>query len=122
MGWDGPFGGSMMWGGGLIFWACIFWQLRKRAGPVLFIERQVAHVWGGAIAATICVFVVEYLLGDEVLSLAPMLAVIAGITFTVKASMLSGVFYLGAAAEFLTAVPMARVALLPWAVDRARHQ
>jgi serine/threonine-protein kinase len=36
-----------------------------------------------------------------------MLAVIAGITFTVKASMLSGVFYFSAAAEFLTAILMA---------------
>jgi serine/threonine-protein kinase len=43
----------------------------------------------------------------EVLSLAPMLAVIAGITFAVKAGMLSGVFYFSAAAEFLTAIPMA---------------
>jgi len=51
--------------------------------------------------------VIEYLRGEEVLSLAPMLAVIAGITFAVKAGMLSGVFYLAAAAEFLTAVPMA---------------
>jgi eukaryotic-like serine/threonine-protein kinase len=103
----------LLWGGGLIIWACIFWQLRKRAGPVLFIERQVAHAWGGAIAATISVFVVEYLLGYEVLSLAPMLAVIAGITFAVKAGMLSGVFYIAAAAEFLTAVLMALRPIYP---------
>jgi serine/threonine protein kinase len=103
----------LLWGGGLIVWACVFWHLRKRAGPVLFIERQVAHVWGGAIAATIGVFVVEYLLGEKVLTLAPMLAVIAGITFTVKASMLSGVFYFAAAAEFLSAVPMALPPLYP---------
>jgi serine/threonine-protein kinase len=97
----------LLWGGGLIVWACVFWHLRKRAGPVLFIERQVAHVWGAAIVATIGVFAIEYLLGMEVLSLAPMLAVIAGITFAVKAGMLSGVFYFAAAAEFLTAIPMA---------------
>jgi serine/threonine-protein kinase len=103
----------LLWGGGLIVWATVFWQLRKRAGPVLIVERQVAHVWGGAIVATISVFVVEYLLGREVLELAPMLAVIAGITFTVKASMLSGVFYLGAAAEFLSAIPMALRPLYP---------
>jgi serine/threonine-protein kinase len=103
----------LLWGGGLIVWACIFWQLRKRGGPVLSIERQVAHAWGGAIAATIGVFVVEYLLGEEVLSLAPMLAVIAGITFAVKAGMLSGVFYLAAAAEFLIAVPMALRPIYP---------
>ncbi len=102
-----------LWGGGLIVWACIFWRLRKRAGPVLFVERQVAHVWGAAIAATIGVFVVEYALGEPVLSLTPMLAVIAGITFAVKAGMLSGVFYFAAAAEFLIAVPMALKPLYP---------
>jgi len=103
----------LLWGGGLIVWASIFWRLRKRGGPVLFVERQVAHVWGGAIAATIGVFVVEYLLGLPVLSLAPMLAVIAGITFTVKAGTLSGVFYVAAAAEFLSAVLMALPPLYP---------
>jgi serine/threonine protein kinase len=103
----------LLWGGGLIVWACIFWHLRKRAGPVLFIERQVAHIWGGAIAATISVFVIEYALGEPVLSLTPMLAVIAGITFTVKAGMLSGVFYFAAAAEFAIAVPMAVRPLYP---------
>lgn len=103
----------LLWGGGLIVWASVFWQLRKRAGPVLFVERQVAHVWGGAIVATVGVFVVEYLLGLEVLSLAPMLAVIAGITFTVKAAMLSGVFYFAATAEFLSAIPMALPPLYP---------
>ncbi len=104
---ENPLAYLLLWGGGLIVWAVVFWQLRKRAGPVLFIERQVAHVWGAAIAATIGVFVIEYLLRLPVLALAPMLAVIAGVTFAVKAGMLSGVFYLSAAAEFLTAVPMA---------------
>jgi serine/threonine-protein kinase len=42
-----------------------------------------------------------------VLTLTPLLAVIAGMTFTVKAGMLSGAFYVSAAAEFLIAVPMA---------------
>ena len=86
--------------------AALFWHWRKRAGPVLFIERQVAHVWGGAVMATISVFVIEMLLGLPVLSLTPLLAVIAGMTFAVKAGMLSGAFYLSAAAEFLIAVPM----------------
>ncbi len=96
-----------LWGGGLVAWSFIFWNLRKRAGPVLFIERQVAHVWAGAVSATISVFVLEMLLDMHVLSLAPMLAVIAGMTFAVKAGMLSGTFYLSSAAMFLTCVPMA---------------
>jgi len=96
-----------LWGGGLVVWSFFFWNLRKRAGPILFIERQVAHVWAAAVMATISVFVLEMLLGMHVLRLAPMLAVIAGMTFAVKAGMLSGTFYLSAAALFLTCVPMA---------------
>jgi predicted Ser/Thr protein kinase len=97
----------LVWGGGLMVWGVLFWRLRQRAGPVLFVERQVAHVWGGAILATVGVFVVEVLLDLPVLTLSPLLAVIAGMTFVVKAGMLSGSFYLQAAAQFLTAAAMA---------------
>jgi serine/threonine-protein kinase len=97
----------VLWGGGLIVWGSVFWSLRKRAGPILFVERQVAHVWAGAVVATISVFVVEILLDRPVLSLTPLLAVIAGMTFVVKAGMLSGWFYLWAALEFLSAIPIA---------------
>ena len=89
-------------------WGAIFWTLRRRGGPVLFVERQIAHVWAAAVVASIGVFVVEMLLGRmPVLTLSPILAVIAGMVFVVKAGMLSGAFYLAAAALFLTAVPMA---------------
>ena len=97
----------LLWGGGLMAWGTAFWRLRKRGGPVLFVERQVAHIWAGAVAATVSVFVVEVLLKLPVLTLSPILAVIAGLTFVVKAGMLSGSFYLYAALLFLTAVPMA---------------
>jgi len=97
----------LLWGGGLIVWGTAFWQLRKRGGPVLFVERQVAHIWAGSVVATISVFVVEVLLRLPVLTLSPILAVIAGLTFVVKAGMLSGAFYISAAALFLTAIPMA---------------
>jgi serine/threonine-protein kinase len=97
----------MIWGVGLLVWAGIFWALRRRAGPVLFIERQIAHVWGAAIIATITVFFVEMMLDLPVLQLSPILAVLAGTVFMVKAGMLSGEFYFAAAASFLTAVPMA---------------
>jgi serine/threonine-protein kinase len=97
----------VLWGGGLIVWGCVFWSLRKRAGPILFVERQVAHVWAGAVAATISVFIVEILLKLPVLSLTPILAVIAGITFVVKAGMLSGWFYLWAGLQFLSTIPIA---------------
>jgi serine/threonine-protein kinase len=104
---DNPWWYLLLWVGGLIAWGLVFWRLRTRGGPVLFVERQVAHVWGAAIAATAGVFVVEMLLHRPVLSLSPVLALIAGMTFAVKAGTLSGSFYLSSAAEFLTAIPMA---------------
>jgi serine/threonine-protein kinase len=106
-GYENPFWYLLLWGGGLIVWGSIFWGLRKRGGPVLFVERQVAHVWGGAVVATIGVFVAEWVLQLEVLTLSPILAVIAGMVFVVKAGMLSGEFYWAAGAMFATAVPMA---------------
>jgi serine/threonine-protein kinase len=110
MAWGGvtnPLWYLLLWGGGLMAWGPVFWGLRKRGGPVLSVERQVAHVWASAVAATIGVFIVEILLGLDVLTLSPMLAVIAGMVFTVKAGMLSGSFYVSAAALYLTAIPMA---------------
>jgi serine/threonine-protein kinase len=110
MAWNGvrnPVWYLLLWGGGLAAWGALFWRWRKRAGPVLFIERQIAHVWGGAVLATISVFLVEILLGLPVLRLSPLLAVIAGMTFAIKAGMLSGAFYVSAACEFLIAAPMA---------------
>jgi len=98
-----------LWSVGLIAWGSIFWWLRRRGGPVLFVERQIAHAWAAGIAASIAIFVVEWLLAPKVgvLTLSPILAVFAGMVFVVKAGMLSGVFYLPALALFLTAVPMA---------------
>jgi serine/threonine-protein kinase len=108
--WSGvanPWWYLLLWVGGLAVWGVLFWNMRKRGGPVLFIERQVAHVWGAAIVATAGVFVVEMLLELPVLTLSPVLALIAGMTFAVKAGMLSGSFYISSAALFLTAIPMA---------------
>jgi serine/threonine-protein kinase len=96
-----------LWGGGLMIWGVIFWSLRKRGGPVQFIERQIAHVWGSAIIGTIGVFLVEVILKLTPLTLSPMLALMAGMVFVVKAGMLSGSFYFSAAAMFLSAIPMA---------------
>ena len=65
MSWGGvndPLWYLLLWGGGLCTWGAIFWRLRKRGGPVLFVERQVAHVWAAAVVATIGVFIVEILL------------------------------------------------------------
>jgi serine/threonine-protein kinase len=95
-----------LWSIGLVTWGAIFWGLRRRGGPVTFVERQIAHAWAAGVAATIAAFWVELLLGRPVLELSPMLAVIAGMVFLFKAGTLSGWFYLAAAASFLTALPM----------------
>jgi len=99
----------LLWGGGLALWAPIFWKLRHRLGPVTAVERQIAHVWGGSVAAVVLLFVVESLLRLPVLTLSPVLGLIAGAVFVAKAGILSGVFYLQAAAMFATSVVMAEL-------------
>jgi serine/threonine-protein kinase len=94
-------------GGGA--WAAVFWALRRRAGPVTFVERQIAHVWAGSMIAVIALFVVERMLGRPVLELSPVLGLVNGMVFLVKAGILSGRFYAEAAALFLTAPAMALV-------------
>lgn len=96
-----------LWGGGLAVWAPIFWALRRRAGPVTFVERQIAHVWGGSVICSVLLFVIEYLLRLPVLTLSPVLGLVSGMVFLVKAGILSGRFYLHAAAMFATAALMA---------------
>ena len=54
---------------GLCGWAAIFWALRRRGGPIRFVERQLAHVWGAGIVAINLIFLVEWLLGLPVLTL-----------------------------------------------------
>jgi serine/threonine protein kinase len=107
-GWTDPLPYLLLWSVGLVVWGTTFWQLRKRGGPVLFVERQIAHVWASAVIATISIFVIEIMLGLPVLTLSPVLAVVASMVFVAKAGMLSGSFYLAAAVMLLTAVLMAR--------------
>jgi len=95
-----------LWSIGLVTWGAIFWGLRRRGGPVTFVERQIAHAWAAGVAATIASFWVELLLERPVLELSPFLAVIAGMVFLFKAGTLSGWFYVASAASFLTALPM----------------
>ena len=96
-----------LWGGGLAIWAPIFWALRRRIGPVTAVERQIAHVWGGSVIAVVLLFVVESLLGLPVLTLSPVLGLIGGAVFVAKAGILSGLFYVQAAALFATSLVMA---------------
>jgi serine/threonine-protein kinase len=99
-----------MWIVGLGVWAAIFWNLRNRSGPVTFVERQIAHVWAGSMIASSLLYGVEWLLDLPVLMLSPVLALISGSVFLVKAGILTGVFYIQAGLLFLTGIAMA---LLP---------
>jgi len=97
---------TALWGGGLALWAPIFWALRHRTGPVTAVERQIAHVWGGSVIASVMLFWVEDLLHLDVLTLSPVLALLAGTVFFAKAGILSGVFYIQAAVLFATSLLM----------------
>jgi serine/threonine-protein kinase len=96
----------VLWAGGLALWVPIFWALRHRAGPVTAVERQIAHIWGGSVIASVMLFWVEALLDLPVLTLSPVLALLAGLVFFAKAGILSGAFYIQAAVLFATALVM----------------
>jgi hypothetical protein len=98
-----------VWVVGLGAWAAVFWKLRQRIGPVTFVERQVAHVWGSSMISIALLFPLEWWLGLPALSLSPLLGVISASVFIIKAGMFSGLFYFQAAALLATAVVMAIV-------------
>ena len=95
------------WTAGLVTWAFFFWEMRKRGGPISFVERQIAHVWAAAVLAAIFMFLVEMIMQLNVLTLSPLLAIFAGMVFLTKAGMLSGTFYINAAVLFATSLVMA---------------
>ena len=97
----------LMWVTGFGAWVIVFWWLRRRMGPVTFVERQIAHVWGASMICVSLLFPLEMKLGLHVLALAPLLSVVAGMTFVIKAGILSGSFYIQAVALFATAILMA---------------
>lgn len=88
-------------------WVTVFWALRQRQGPVTFGERQIAHLWAAALVSILALFPLEAYLGLPPLTLSPVLGLIAGMVFLVKAGLLSGVFYIQAVALFATAGLMA---------------
>ncbi len=96
-----------LWTAGFGTWAIVFWVLRHRQGPVTFVERQIAHVWAAALLCIIALFPLEAYLGLPPLKLSPVLGLIAGMVFLVKAGILSGLFYVQAVALFITAGLMA---------------
>ena len=106
-GWSSPKPYLGLWSLGLGAWAGIFWALRRRSGPITFVERQIAHVWAGSVICSTLLFFVEILLGLPVLTLSPVLALLSGMVFLVKAGILTGTFYVQAIALFVTAAVMA---------------
>lgn len=97
----------LLWTAGLGAWAAVFWALRRRMGPVTFVERQIAHLWAGSMICIALLFPLEAWLKYEPLTLSPVLGLVTGMVFLAKAGILSGEFYLWAAMLFLTAIPMA---------------
>ena len=96
-----------IWCLGLGVWAIIFYNLRRRAGPVTFVERQIVHVWAGSMIVSTLLYFVEWQMGLAVLQLSPVIGLISGMVFLVKASLLNGRFYIQAAALFITGGVMA---------------
>jgi hypothetical protein len=105
---DRPYLYMLIWCGGLGTWAVTFWALRRRGGPVTFVERQIAHVWGMSLVGCILLFFVERLLGLATLKLSPAIALFSGGVFLIKAGSLSGTFYIQAVVLYLTSLVMAR--------------
>ena len=104
-----------LWTAGLGTWSSVFWGMRRKMGPVTFVERQIAHAWGASMLAIALLFPVEWLLDQPPLALAPVLALVSGTVFTMKAGILGGRFYIHAIVLFATAPVMAvfpRYALL----------
>jgi serine/threonine-protein kinase len=99
----------LLWTAGLGTWAAVFWALRRRMGPVTFVERQIAHLWAASMVAIALLFPLEYWLELPVLTLAPVLGIVNGMVFLAKAGMLSGEFYVWSLLLFFTAGLMAIV-------------
>jgi predicted Ser/Thr protein kinase len=96
-----------LWTAGLGAWAAVFWMLRRRMGPVTFVERQIAHLWAGSMVCVAALFPLEAWLKLDVLTLSPVLGLVNGMVFLAKAGILSGAFYVQAMILFVTAGAMA---------------
>lgn len=96
----------LIWTFGLGAWAIVFWIIRRRMGPVSFVERQIAHVWAASMLCVGFLFPLEVMLGLGILDLAPLLGVVASMVFLAKAGMLSGSFYIHSVVMLLTAIAM----------------
>ncbi len=98
---------AVLWVAGLGTWAVVFWAIRRRMGPVTFVERQIAHVWGASLMAIAALTPLEWLLDLEPLTLSPILAIVGAMIFFVKAGILAGTFYIQSVVLVLTSFVMA---------------
>ncbi len=96
----------LLWIVGLGAWAAVFWALRRRMGPVTFVERQIAHVWGASMIGIGALFPIEWWLDLDPLTLTPLVAIITGMVFLIKAGILSGVFYIQSLCLFVSSIFM----------------
>lgn len=99
-----------LWVVGMSIWAAIFYGLRRRSGPVTFVERQIVHVWASSMIASMLLFAIEAALELPSLYLSPVIGLISGMVFLVKASILTGKFYVQSVTLFLTGLLMAIIA------------
>jgi eukaryotic-like serine/threonine-protein kinase len=97
---------ALLWTVGLGAWAAVFWALRRRMGPVTFVERQIAHVWGASMVGIGALFPIEWGLSLPPLTLTPLVGIITGMVFFIKAGILSGVFYVQAVCLFASSALM----------------
>ncbi|VTU00746.1 serine threonine protein kinase : Serine/threonine protein kinase-related protein OS=Planctomyces limnophilus (strain ATCC 43296 / DSM 3776 / IFAM 1008 / 290) GN=Plim_4000 PE=3 SV=1: Pkinase [Gemmataceae bacterium] len=104
------------WTIGLLTWGTVLWQIRKAAGPVLFVERQIAHAWAAGVCASIAMFAIEWLIPLPALTLSPAVAIAAGMVMVFKAGILSGRFYGWAVLTFAAAVVMPLPLVRDWGV------
>ena len=104
---------ATLWSVGSTGWAFIFWELRRRSGPITFVERQIAHVWAGSVGSSMFLYGLEWILNLPVLSLSPVLPLIAGNVFFAKAGILSGQFYVQGVSLYITSVLMAILQRFP---------
>jgi serine/threonine-protein kinase len=97
----------MLWASGMGTWGFVFWRLRRRQGPVTFVERQIAHIWAAGLIMILMLIPLEALIGMPPLRLSPLIGGCLGMVFLVKAGILSGSFYLQAVAMFAAGFGMA---------------
>jgi serine/threonine-protein kinase len=97
---------SVIWSVGFGAWGVVFWLYRRQMGPVTFIERQIAHVWGASLMCVFLLFPFEGYLELELFRLAPVMCMVAAMVFLIKGGCLSGSFYIQTMALFLTAFVM----------------